>query len=85
MYPGGYQETPVTSDGPDVLDGGDVVEGVGVIGLASGPSSVMGCFVYPFVHNPLTTEYPVCCRGTWSFHRLSGLGYLLPERQVLKD
>jgi hypothetical protein len=29
-------DTPLTPDGPDVLDGGEVVEGVGVVGLASG-------------------------------------------------
>ena len=29
VYPGGYQETAITPVEPDVLDGGDVVEGVG--------------------------------------------------------
>ena len=39
--------TPDGPDGPDVLDGGDVVEGVGVDGLASGSSSarVVGWFL----------------------------------------
>ena len=32
----GGVETSVIPDEPDVLDGGDVVEGVGVVGLASG-------------------------------------------------
>jgi len=47
------------------------------IGLCAAP--------IPVVHIPLTTEQLVCCRGTWSFHRLPEHGYLLPERQVLKD
>jgi hypothetical protein len=40
---------------------------------------------FSFVHIPLATEHPVCCPGTWALHRLSEHGYLLPERQVLKD
>jgi hypothetical protein len=33
---GSWQETPVIPDEPDVLDGGDVVHGVGGGGLAMG-------------------------------------------------
>ena len=51
-----------------------VVGGVGLFGA-----------FFSFVHIPLTTEQLVCCRGTWSLHRLPEHGYLLPERQVLKD
>ena len=40
VLPGG--ETTITLDEPDVLDGGDVVEGLGGDGLSSGPSSVTG-------------------------------------------
>ena len=38
-------ETPVTPDGPDVIDAGDVVEGVGVGWLGDGLSSATGCVV----------------------------------------
>jgi len=42
-------ETPVTPVGPDALDGGDVVEGNGGGGLATGSSSVAGfCYVTDF-------------------------------------
>jgi hypothetical protein len=34
--PGGYQETAVIADEPDVLDGGNGVEGIGGGGLATG-------------------------------------------------
>jgi hypothetical protein len=37
--PGGYQETPITPDEPDVLDGGGGVEGLGGRWLAAGLSS----------------------------------------------
>jgi len=36
------QKTP---EQPDEIDGGGVVEGVGVDGLATGPSSAAGCLV----------------------------------------
>ena len=36
-------ETPFKLVGPDVLDAGDVVEGVGVDALATGSSSASGC------------------------------------------
>ena len=36
--PGG--EAPDTPEEPDVLDGGDVVEGLGIDGLATGSSGV---------------------------------------------
>ena len=39
------EETPVTPDEPDVLDAGDVVEGIGVDGLAACSSSTSGCLV----------------------------------------
>ncbi len=39
VYPG--VEAPVTSDEPDVLDAADVVEGVGVGGVASGSSDLL--------------------------------------------
>ena len=38
-------ETPVTPDEPDLLDGGYVVQGYGVAGLATGTSSASGCLV----------------------------------------
>jgi hypothetical protein len=56
------------------MTGVGFVESVGLIGA-----------FFSFVHFALTTEQLVCCRGAWLFHRLSEHGYLLPERQVLKD
>ena len=44
--PGGYQETADIPDGPDVLDGGDVVEGIGAGGLATGSSGCVGYMLY---------------------------------------
>ena len=38
---GGYQETAVIADGPEVLDAGDVVKGVVGDGLATGSSSCL--------------------------------------------
>ena len=41
----GQEEASVILDEPDVIDGGDVVGGVGVGDLASGSSSTSGCLV----------------------------------------
>ena len=73
-------EIPVIPDEPDVLDGGDVVGGVGGGGLATGLSWV----VLSFVHIPLTAEQLVRNCGTRTPHRLPEHGYLLPERQIFK-
>jgi hypothetical protein len=40
-------ETPITPDEADVLDAGDVVEGLGVGGLARGSSTASGCVQLP--------------------------------------
>jgi len=40
---GAKLETPLTPVGPDVPDGGDVVDGVGAGGLATGSSSATDC------------------------------------------
>ena len=40
---------------------------------------LFGAF-FSFVDIPLTTEHPVCCRGTWSFHRLPEHDYTAADR-----
>jgi hypothetical protein len=57
--PRGYQETPVTPDEPDALDGGDEVEGLGVAGQ--------------YANHRVEQSHEVTLDGTWYLPVIRGI------------
>jgi hypothetical protein len=56
-------ETPFTPDEPDVLDGGDGLQGFGAGGLATGSSSASGCLV--IFSGEVGGSRPRLCQSLW--------------------